>query len=204
MRTVHVDAARLDRWCAGFAERHGGPPSGARDGGRLVLTAPDGATAALGPPFPLPAEARDLATVLEWAARERRCAVLLVRRGGYACAVVDGGRVTSSKVGSRYVQSRTAAGGWSQQRFARRRDNQARELAQAAADVAARVLLPAGADWLVTGGDRALADEVLADRRLSALAGLPRGPHLPVGDPRSDVVRDLPAHLRAVRIDLEP
>jgi hypothetical protein len=38
------------------------------------------------------------------------------------------GGLLAHKVGTRYVQSRTAAGGWSQQRFARRRDNQADEL----------------------------------------------------------------------------
>ena len=46
--------------------------------------------------------------------------------------VASGGRLTS-KVGSRYVQSRTAAGGWSQQRFARRREGQAKELVRGAA-----------------------------------------------------------------------
>ena len=43
------------------------------------------------------------------------------RRGGYAVGLASGGGFTASKVGSRHVQSRTAAGGWSQQRFARRR-----------------------------------------------------------------------------------
>ena len=52
-------------------------------------------------------------------------AVVLVRRGGYAVGVASGDRLTAHKVGTRYVQSRTAAGGWSQQRFARRRANQA-------------------------------------------------------------------------------
>ncbi len=74
-------------------------------------------------------------------------AVVLVRRGGYAVGVGSGDRLTSHKVGSRYVQSRTAAGGWSQQRFARRRANQADGLVGAAVEHAVRLLTgihPAG------------------------------------------------------------
>ena len=205
VRSLRVDAARLERWCDGFVERHGGVPAACRDGARLVLTAPDGAVAAIEPGFPLPDDgAADVPALVAWVRAPRRCAVLLVRRGGYACAVVEGARVTTSKVGTRYVQSRTAAGGWSQQRFARRRANQARDLVGAVADVAARVLVPAGTQWLVTGGDRPLVTDVLTDRRLAGLAGLPRGPHLTLGDPRSDVVRALPALIAQVRIDLEP
>ena len=218
MRTVSVDAGRLARWCEGFAARHGGPPAVLRDGPALVLTAPDGSVARLLPPFPLPDTATDLDGVLSWVAADRRCAVLLVRRGGYACVAVDGGTVTASKVGTRYVQSRTAAGGWSQQRFARRRENQAQGLVEAAVETALRVLLGAhaegmhtgpatraqrpGSEWLVTGGDQPLVSKALADPRLRVLAGLPRGPHLAVGDPRSDVVRALPDLIRRVSIQL--
>src|SRR5687768_69778 len=86
----------------------------------------------------------------------RRLGLLLVRRGGIAVGVAVGGELTASKVDSAYVQSRTAAGGWSQQRFARRRENQAKALAVGAADVAARLLTAGDLDALVTGGDRAL------------------------------------------------
>jgi hypothetical protein len=135
-------------------------------------------------------------------------AVLLVRRGGYAVALVAGDAVAASKVGSRYVQGRTAAGGWSQQRFARRREGQTAALLDAAAATAVRVLVPdgspAGPDWVVTGGDRTLADRLLAEPRLRPLAALPRERHLEVGDPRSDDVRALPERLRSVRIGLTP
>jgi Actinobacteria/chloroflexi VLRF1 release factor len=204
VRTVQVDGVRLERWCARFEERHGGPAEVARAGHRLVLTAPDGATAALEPGFPFPDDVQDVPAVVAWVARERRCAVLLVRRGGYACALVDGPRVVVSKVGARYAQGRTAAGGWSQQRFARRRENQARGLVEAVADVAARLLAASSAEWLVTGGDRPLVADVLADRRLAGLAALPHGPHLALGAPRSDVVRSLPELIGTVRVDLEP
>jgi Actinobacteria/chloroflexi VLRF1 release factor len=209
-RVVEVGSERLERWCAGFGARHGEPVTAQRVGAELVLTAADGATAALSSPFPAPDEVTGLAGpsgLLDWAARSRRCAVLLVRRGGYACAVVETGGVApggvlASKVGTRYVQSRTAAGGWSQQRFARRRENQARDLVRAVADVAARVLTVPELAWLVTGGDRPLVEEVFADGRLSAVRSLPRGPHLAVGDPRADLVKALPERLRTVRVVL--
>ena len=61
-------------------------------------------------------------------------AVLLLRRGGYAVALAAEDGLLAHKVGSRHVQSRTAAGGWSQQRFARRRGNQADALVGAVDD----------------------------------------------------------------------
>jgi hypothetical protein len=218
-RQVEVPAARLGRWCSGFAARHGEPVDVRRDGPALRLDAPDGATATLVPPFPFPSEVTGLAAGLDWVLAGRESAVLLVRRGGYACAIVrtEGpasvgggtvapGEVVISKTGSRYVQSRSAAGGWSQRRFARRRANQARDLVRAAADDAVGVLLtglPAAVDWLVTGGDRSLVDAVLSDARLRPLTALRRGVHLAVPDPRSAVVLTLPARLAAVRIGLD-
>jgi hypothetical protein len=195
-RTVEVGAARLERWAAGFAERHGAATPSATEQG-LRLLAADGATASFAHPWGNgPTVAAFAAAVLA----PRRVGVLLVRRGGYACAAVDAGRVTASKVGHRYVQGRTAAGGWSQQRFARRREKQTDELAGAAADVAARLLLDAAPEVLATGGDRPLVDRVLADPRVRALAALPRGPHLAVGDPSADLVRSLPDLLTRVAV----
>ena len=68
--------------------------------------------------------------------------MLLVRKGGFAVAPPARLRIAESKVGQRHVQGRTKAGGQSQQRFARRRDNQARQAYEAAADHAARILAP--------------------------------------------------------------
>jgi hypothetical protein len=130
--------------------------------------------------------------------------VVLARRGGYACALVEGDRVEVSKVGTRYVQGRTAAGGWSQQRFARRRANQTDELVGACTEHAVRLLAGAGARLVVTGGDRELPDRVLTDPRLKAVAELPRGRRLEVGDPRSEVVKKLPVLLRQVTVQLSP
>ena len=227
LRSVSVSTDRLERWVAGFGERHPGVTAALR-ADRVILRALDGSTAelfvafppladpaALASPIPADLAAADLvpadltpaglASVLVANAHSVPVLrALLIRRGGYACAVLTGDRVTASKVGSRYVQGRTAAGGWSQQRFARRRDGQVHALVGSATAVAIRVLLPVSAqDALVTGGDRPLIDRVLADPRLAALTRLRRGPHLEIGDPKFDLVRELPTTGRAIRIALD-
>ncbi len=137
-----------------------------------------------------------------------RVVLLLIRRGGYGVGLVEGGALTRSKHGTRYVQSRTAAGGWSQQRFARRRENQASGLLDTAAAATASVVLgddgrrvPADA-VVVTGGDRALAERLLADRRLAGLAALAHPRHLDVPDPRAAVLRQAAQRALAVQIDV--
>jgi len=90
-----------------------------------------------------------------------------------------------SKVGQRHVQGRTKAGGQSQQRFARRRDNQARQAYEAAADHAARILGD-GAPLVVTGGEHAAVNEVLADPRLAGITVDERW--LAVPDPKRGVL----------------
>ena len=117
--------------------------------------------------------------------------MLLVRLGGYAAGVFDGTRLVASKVGSRQVHGRSAAGGQSQQRFARRREGQARQALAAAADTAAAVLLPAVStlDAVVLGGDRRAVDEVLADPRLAPLRPLAVTARIDVPDPKLKVLQ---------------
>jgi hypothetical protein len=120
--------------------------------------------------------------------------LILVRRGGYAVGLAHAGRLTDVKVGRRRVQGRTAAGGWSQQRYARRRENQADELVEAVAEHAGRILggHPGGIPQrgavrgLVVGGDRSLVTAVLAEPPATFLADLPRRelPDLPDPDAR--------------------
>ncbi len=200
-RWVSVPPERLERWLTGFAARHGEvtvaePTQG--PAGRQVArcTAADGALAEVEVPFP-PLHGGLLAHVLV----ERRVGVLLVRLGGHACGVFEGDRLVASKVGSRQVHGRSAAGGWSQQRFARRREGQSAVALRAAADVAVRLLLPARLDALVTGGERTAVDAVLADRRLAPLRPLVTGRLLDVPDPRLRVLAAVPfrdVHLRVV------
>lgn len=124
--------------------------------------------------------------------------VLLVRKGGFAVARLDGDAVVASKVGQRHVQGRTKAGGQSQQRFARRRDNQARQAYEAAAEHAVRIL--AGATTVVTGGDHAAVDAVLEDPRLARLEVVE--PWLPVPDPRRAVLEQAVADASALRVEV--
>lgn len=144
----------------------------------------------------------DLAAFLAALVTPRRIGLLLARAGAVAVGVADGDRLVASKVETRYVQGRTAAGGWSQQRFARRRANQAKASANEAADLAARVLLPTASSLaaLVCGGDRRTIDTILADPRLAPLAPLRADRHLAVPEPRHAVLVDAVAQARAVHI----
>lgn len=201
--TVRIPPERLARWLDGFARRHGDLASTATSD-TVTVTAADGATAACEVPFP-PLRARDdspYAGLLDHVAEERRVGVLLVRRGGFAVGVFAGARLLSSKVGSRHVQGRSKAGGWSQQRFARRREGQARMAFNAAADAAFAVLVPAagGLRTLVCGGDRRAVDTVLADRRLEPLLPLAERRLYSVPDPRRRVLDEMPDRFRAVVI----
>lgn len=177
MRVVLVPPARWGRWLENFAERHGETATHEVDGA-LVGTAADGSVFEARRSLDRPWDAACLEPVGTWG-------VLLVRKGGFAVARLDATRLVGHKVGRRHVQGRTKAGGQSQQRFARRRDNQARAAYDAAADHAARVL-GTGVRTVVAGGDHDAVDAVLADRRLAGLVVVE--PWLPVPDPTRAVL----------------
>ncbi|WP_214410833.1 acVLRF1 family peptidyl-tRNA hydrolase [Sphaerisporangium fuscum] len=216
-RWVAVGPERLEGWLGRFVERHGAAKIDT-SGDVVRVRATDGAVAELHVPFPpLPevpspppetgepaAGAVVLRALVAHADTERRIGVLLVRLGGYAAGVFEGERLITSKVGSRLVHGRSAAGGWSQQRFARRREKQAGEASRAAAEVAVRVLVPQvdALDAVVLGGDRRAVDALRADRRLEAVFALETPPFLDVPDPRLAVLQETPKTFRAVRIRL--
>ena len=205
-RVVSVPAERLAGWVDQFRDRHGGLEC-LVVGPVLQLRAPDGATADFAIPFPpLPPAPDALATLIPHVVRDRRVGAILVRRGGYAVGVFLGSTLLRSKVGSSYVQGTTKAGGWSQQRYARRRANQTDQAYAEAADVAARILLPEGDDLqgVYGGGDRVGVRAVLADPRLAPLASLLIGPIRPTVDPRLRVLQAFPEQFRAVDIALNP
>ena len=217
---MEVPPERLVTWVVTFAERHGGAaaerPVATGESGVAVtvtFTGADGATAECHPPFPplpagVPGAVRAAAEALAaHAAADRTVGVLLVRLGGYAAGVFAGSppRLVNSKTGSRPVHGRSAAGGWSQQRFARRRENQAATALRAAADAAAEVFGRYGPDRLdavVLGGDKRSAAGLADDARLERYLAKASGRFLTVPDPRLAVLRDIPRAFLATRIRL--
>ena len=192
-----------------------GSPDAASAGGGSVVTfrAADGAVAQCHIPFPPlagpgpdPALAAVAAQIAAHACADRTVGVFLVRLGGYAAGVFTGpqARLAASKVGSRLVHGRSAAGGTSQHRFARRREKQASEALGAAADTAVAVFAPyAGKlDAVVLGGDRRAMAGLRDDPRLSTYFALAAERFLTVPDPRLVVLRGTPRLFRAVRIRL--
>lgn len=214
-RRVEVAPQRLTRWVEGFAARHGDVTWGREDTAYL-LSAADGSTARLESWTPA-LEVAPPPDLVGWAASPSRLGLVLIRRGGYAVGLAEGDRLVAHKCGTRYVQSRTAAGGWSQQRFARRRSNQADALVGSVVDRARSMLVEragltaqgrsakAGGDkpdGLVVGGDKALVREVLAVDRLAALADLPRRAFHDLPDPRLVVLEKALRRARSVQLVL--
>jgi len=198
-RNVFVPRDRVLRWFENFGQRHGSVAFRVESGG-LHAAADDGAVAQARLPFDSEYDGlADPVAFLAAVTMPTRWGVLLVRRGGFAVGVVDHGELAEAKVGQRHVQGRTKAGGQSQQRFARRRDNQARAAYEAAADHAARIL--AGpVDALVCGGDRQAVEAVLTDPRLRPLTAVRVGPWLAVPDPRRSVLDQAVLDARSVPI----
>jgi len=206
-RWIDVGPDRITGWLDSFASRHGGASIVP---GRDVVTvvAPDGAVAECHPPFP-PLPTGSTGTGAELAAHasaDRVVAVLLVRLGGYAAGVFSGrdARLVASKVGSRLVHGRSAAGGTSQHRFARRREKQANEALGAAADCAFAVFGPYAdtLDAVVLGGDKRAMAALREDARLRPYFAIAVERFLTVPDPRLNVLRATPAAFRAIRIRL--
>lgn len=198
-----VSPTRLPGWVGRFSDRHPGVTLDV-ELARVTLTGADGARATwdtgwggLSPDAP-----RTSDQAYAHAAADRRVAVLLARRAAHAVGVFDGPRLTVSKVDTHYVQARTAAGGWSQQRYARRRSQQAENAARAAAADLRRVVWSAHRqwDWFVTGGDSAAVRAVLA--HVPELAERAPARVLPTPDPRLAVLRSFPDTYRAVTITL--
>jgi hypothetical protein len=212
-KPFEVPPERLGRWLERWAETHGGATATATYPGRVTITGADGARVDADPPFaPLPDEALGSAEglaiepLLAHVARDRVVGVLLVRLGGHAAGVFSGTRLVDSKVGRRQVHGRNRKGGSSSGRFARRRENQARDALADAADVAARVLLPHAEDLeqVVLGGDRKAVAMVLDDPRLRRLQRLAAERIVDVPDPRLDVLRRTPERFRATLLRERP
>lgn len=198
MGVVLVPRARIGRWVSNFVQRHGATSYTVRDGA-LAGLAEDGSDFVARLPFgtgyagpPVVDDFTDAVTAPE------QWGVLLVRKGGFAVARLQRERIVDSKVGQRHVQGRTKAGGQSQQRFARRRGNQARQAYEAAAEHTSRIL--PGELVVVTGGDRTAVAAVLEDPRLRGVTVVP--PWLDVPDPRRAVLEQAARDGASVRVEV--
>jgi hypothetical protein len=205
-RRIEVAPQRFGGWIESFAQRHGGGVS--EDAGQQAVTfvAADGAVAQCQVPFPplAPGTGPAAERLAAHATADRTVGVLLVRLGGYAAGVFTGTEpvLAASKVGSRLVHGRSAAGGQSQRRFARRRENQAQQALGEAADTAVGVFAPYQLDAVVLGGDRRALAGLKDDARLAPYFDLAVEAFLTVPDPRLTVLRDTPRLFRAIRITL--
>jgi hypothetical protein len=208
-RWAEISPERIRGWIDGFYARH----DGATEEGLVLTGTSNGDTATLHPP-PGVADPADIDTLLSALMTPPRIGLLLARKGAAAVGIADGTTISTSKVERFHVQARTAAGGWSQQRYARRRGNQADAATDKATEMAVRVLLPHAPgvqhdpdqtiSALVCGGDRSMIDAILADPRLQPLTPL-RHPHmLEVAEPRLTVLQDAAVTARQVRILLVP
>lgn len=205
-KTIYLPPGRLRAWADKFAADHGEPlceVNSAWLGPGVVLSCPDGFSVRLCLPWDqltpelsadawpeqLAAAAADIGT----------CGLILLRRGGYSVGTSEQGQLNWSKSGTRYVQSRTAAGGWSQQRYARRRSNQADALVLTATEYVVGHFPAAKPACLATGGDRDMLRQLRADGRLAGLAALPET-HLELNtDPRQRQLTEIARELAGIK-----
>ncbi len=204
---MEISRERLVGWVNRFATRNAGLAGQSADDHRVTLTGGDGTTADIAVPLP-PMSVRDrdpLEALLDHLDNLGTLAIILVRGGAHSIGLARDGLVLTSSTDRQYLQGRTAAGGWSQQRYARRRGNQLTASLEHAADLAARVLgagpSPAG---VILGGDPAAVERVLADRRLAGLLSLPRRDFPDIPEPRRAVLDEIAARSTTVEITIRP
>lgn len=207
-KRLELSPSRLPRWWNRFQDDHPNVEITYRDG-EVVLTSTNGSIARFRGWYPVAQDVDPLPALL---ARPATVGVILLRRGGYSLGCFTsfdhdgGGAIASHTSGRRYVQGRTSAGGWSQQRFARRRDNQAQELAQHVVGKAVHVLQPVlthpdGAG-LIVGGDTHLIDTVIAHPRVRAVKTLVRREFFDIPSPRFAVLQTIHARAQTVEVQV--
>lgn len=174
-RTTYVSADRLPGWLERF-EASQGPLEYLPDDDGLRVRGSSGAEALLLAPWPADGRpgrgASDVERLASLAGQARTLGLVLVRRSGYAVGVAREGLLLVSKTGSSNS----------------RRANAADALAGAAAEQAAVIFSGTVPEYLVLGGDRALADQVARRREFTRWARLPRLRPLDVPDPKAAVL----------------
>ncbi|WP_207920186.1 acVLRF1 family peptidyl-tRNA hydrolase [Saccharopolyspora aridisoli] len=208
-RAVEVAPGRVAGWFERFAASHGGATSTLLAPRTVLVIATDGATATVQVPFgPLPAPHGEhpglaVSSLVEHVLVSRRIGLVLVRLGAHSIGVAVDGVVQTSTTDRHLVHGRNKAGGWSQQRFARRREGQSARSLASAADAVAKALLPVAAelDALVLGGDRQALQALREDNRLTKLFDRAEQRVLDVPEPRRAILDE--AAKRAVAVEIE-
>ena len=131
-------------------------------------------------------DAEPIEALLDHLAGIGALAAVLVRGGAHSIGVVRDGVVLSSSTDRAYLQGRTAAGGWSQQRFARRRDNQRTASLGSAAGTAARILTPIAGELTGPAAVRPDGTAAVSATLPQAWHSPHRPTHLPVSHPHSE------------------
>lgn len=205
---MELQPERLAGWFERFADRHGGVVHTEVDPAKVRVLAADGVSATTSVAFPplsgepdsYPGLAVD--RLVEHVLRPRLIGLVLVRLGGYSVGIAHGPLILASATSRRLVHGRSAAGGWSQQRFARRREGQARQALAAAAEDVRRVIAPRvdDLDAVVLGGDRHALNRVRADPRLARVMALAQERVLDIAEPRRSVLDEAAERARSVEV----
>ena len=139
------------------------PPAAMRSPGGLVLVSGPMLDLAIGPPYEIKLVEGDttrdgpsFGPLVSSLVQRRLIAFILLRLGAYAVGVADDENLVASKTGTRYVKGRHRAGGQSQRRFERNREEWISKLYdQVCAEVTTRFgPYERELHALATGGDR--------------------------------------------------
>jgi peptide subunit release factor 1 (eRF1) len=173
----------------------------------LVLLWSDDCKYVLVPPFPVDLNqffpAWDTSYLRALLDKKYLLGVVLLRLGGYSVGVFEGDRLLTSKTGTRFVKGRHKAGGQSQRRFERRREEQARELFDKACSIVATQFAPyeERLDYVFLGGDKLTLHSFLKRcEYLQRLAGKTLARILPVGKPRYEALCSMPSQIWKTRV----
>ena len=205
-QAVEVEPERLAGWFHRFALRHGGVLRTVITSGSVRVESADRTTATATVPFGQLTAAAHTGLVIDPLVAHvlvaRRIGLLLVRLGGHSVGIAVDGRIEVSRTERHLLHARSSAGGWSQRRFARRREGQARHALASAATDAAAILVPqlSTLDAVVLGGDQRALDELRPDRRLTELFTLAEPRILDVPEPRRAVLEEAARRARSVEI----
>lgn len=205
---VEVAPERLIAWVTRFGARNVGLVDLTATSTAITLRGGDGTTAEIAVPYgPMAIGTKEpLEALLDHLDAVGALGLILVRAGANSVGVCKSRTVLSSSTDRRYVQGRTAAGGQSQQRFARRRANQRRESYDSAADTVVDIVVPLAAHLrgLVLAGDRVALAAVMADPRLKPLAALPTRTIPDIAEPRRAVLDEVAKRSLDVIVTVHP